>query len=45
VRGPERGPSLDGTAAVVTCWLRLRPGMRAAMPLGSLGELGIEAAA
>ena len=44
VRGLERGRSLDGTADVVTCWLRLRPGMRAALPVGALGELRIETA-
>ncbi len=44
VRGPERGRSLDGAADVVTCWARLRPGMRASLPLGAVGELGVEAA-
>lgn len=43
VRGPVRGLSLDGTAEVVTCWARLRGGMRAALPLGAFGELAIVA--
>ena len=43
VRGPEAGVSLDGTARVAKAWVRLRPGMRATMPLGALGEAGIEA--
>jgi hypothetical protein len=42
VRGPEAGVSLDGTARVAKAWVRLRPGMRASMPLGALGEAGIE---
>ena len=42
-RGPERGLSLDGGARVSRFWLRLRPGMRAGVPLGGLGEIGIEA--
>lgn len=44
VRGPVRGRSLDGAAEVVTCWARLRPGMGAALPLGAMGEIGIESA-
>lgn len=43
VRGPEQRRSSEGNATVVDAWLRLRPGARAAMPLGMLGELGIEA--
>ena len=43
VRGPEAGVSLDGTARVANVWVRLRPGMRAGIPLGALGECGIEA--
>lgn len=43
VRGPEAGVSLDGTARVARAWVRLRPGMRASVPLGALGEVGIEA--
>ena len=44
VRGPERRLSSDGTSAVVDSWLRLRSGARAAVPLGMLGEMEIEAA-
>jgi hypothetical protein len=44
VRGPERVRSLDGGSEVVTCWARLRPGMRAALPLGALGELTVAVA-
>jgi len=43
VRGPERGLSLDRAAEVVTCWARLGAGMRAALPLGAFGEIGVEA--
>ena len=43
VRGPEEGLSLDGTARVAVVWVRLRPGMRAAVALGAVGEVGIEA--
>lgn len=43
VRGPEAAVSLDGTARVAKAWVRLRPGMRASVPLGALGEAGIEA--
>lgn len=43
VRGPERERSLDGAAEVVTCWARMRAGMRAALPLGAMGEIGVEA--
>jgi hypothetical protein len=42
-RGPEHGQSLDGTARISRFWLQLTPGMRAAMPLASFGEIGIEA--
>ncbi len=44
VRGPEAAVSSDGSARVAEVWLRLRPGMRAVLPLGSLGEAGVEAA-
>ena len=44
VRGPEAGVSLDGTARVARVWVRLRPGMRAGVPLGAFGEAGVEAA-
>ena len=43
VRGPERARSLDGGSEVVTCWARLRVGMRAALPLGAAGQIGVEA--
>ena len=43
VHGPVEGLSLDGTARVADCWVRLRPGMRAGFPLGVLGEVGVEA--
>ena len=42
-RGPERGLSLDGTARISRLWLQLDAGMRAAVPLGTLGAIGIEA--
>ena len=42
VRGPEHRPSVDGSSRVALFWLRLQPGMRAAFPLGVLGEVGIE---
>jgi hypothetical protein len=44
VRGPEPALSLDGSARVAQAWVRLRPGMRAAFPLGAMGEVGVEAA-
>ena len=44
VRGPKRRPSSDGSAMVAEVWLRLRPGARASVPLGLLGEMGLEAA-
>lgn len=43
VRGPEAGVSLDGTARVAKAWVKLRPGMQARLPLGALGECGLEA--
>jgi hypothetical protein len=45
VRGPEAGVSLDGSARVARAWvrLRLRPGMRASVPLRAFGEAGVEA--
>ena len=43
VRGPDHLLSQDGTARVAQFWLRLRPGMSAAFPLGVLGEIGLEA--
>ena len=43
LRGPEAGLSMDGSARVAEAWVRLRPGMRASLPLGALGECGVEA--
>jgi hypothetical protein len=43
VLGPERGLSLDGAARVSRVWVRVAPGVRASLPLGTLGEAGIEA--
>jgi hypothetical protein len=44
VRGPEAGVSVDGSARVAKVWVRLRAGMRASVPLGAFGEVGVEAA-
>jgi len=41
VTGPTR---VEGTATLAVCLVRLRPGMRSALPLGALGELGVAAA-
>ncbi len=43
VRGPERGVSLDGAARVSRVWMPVAPGVRASVPLGTFGEIGIEA--
>ena len=43
VKGPVEGVSFDGTARVAHFAIVLRPGMRAAFPLGVLGEVGVEA--
>ena len=43
VRRPESGVRRDGSARVGKAWVRLRPGMRASVPLGAFGEAGIEA--
>lgn len=43
VRGPEATLSVAGSARVAEVWVRLRPGMRASVPLGALGEAGIDA--
>lgn len=43
VRGREVGLSMDGSARVAEAWVRLRPGRRASVPLGALGECGVEA--
>jgi len=42
VRGPVEGLSLDGTARVAHFAIRVKAGMRAAIPLGALGEIGVE---
>jgi len=43
VRGPEQGFSLDGAARVSRVWMRVAPGLRASVPLGTFGEAGVEA--
>lgn len=43
VHGPVQSLSLDRTAYVAEVWIRLQPGMRASIPLATLGELGVEA--
>lgn len=42
-RGPERLLAPDGASELAVCWVRLQVGMRASVPLGSLGELSLEA--
>lgn len=42
LRGPVEGLSLDGTARVAHFAIRVRAGMKAAIPLGALGEVGVE---
>ena len=44
VGGPVRREAASGGAAAADFWLRLRPGARKSLPLGTLGELGVEAA-
>ena len=44
VEGPREALSSDGTARVAHFAIRLRAGMRAGIPLGMLGEVGVEAA-
>ncbi|MCK6528346.1 hypothetical protein L6R50_12590 [Myxococcota bacterium] len=44
VGGPARRKAASGGAAEADLWLRLRPGARKSLPLGTLGELGVEAA-
>ena len=44
VAGPQAVVDRDGLHRVSVVWLRLRPGLRTAIPLGLLGELGLEAA-
>lgn len=43
VRGPEPAVALEGGARVARVWVVLREGMRATLPLGTLGELAVEA--
>jgi len=43
VEGPRQGTSADGQAYVAHFAIRLRAGMKAGIPLGALGEVGIEA--
>ncbi len=43
VRGPREGVSSDGTARVAHFAIQLHAGMRAGIPLGMLGEVGVEA--
>ena len=42
VRGPVEGLSFDGTARVAHFAIRVRAGMKAAIPLGMIGEVGVE---
>ena len=42
VRRPERGLSLDRAAQVSRVWIRVAPGARASVPLGTFGEAGVE---
>ncbi len=44
VSGPHQRVADDGAALLAECWVRLKTGMRAAFPLGALGEMAIEAA-
>jgi hypothetical protein len=43
VDGPRHRPSDGGGMPVADLWVRLRAGVRFTMPLGALGELGVEA--
>ncbi len=43
VEGPRKGMSADGQAYVAHFAIRLQAGMKAGIPLGALGEVGIEA--
>ena len=43
VRGPERRRTTNGAAEVAGCLVRLRSGVRFWVPLGALGEVGVEA--
>lgn len=43
VRGPENWPSSDRIRRVSRSWVRLRPGLRVAWPVGAImGEVGVE---
>lgn len=44
VRGPVQSRGMDGGSEIVTSWGLLRTRMRAALPLGARGDLGVEAA-
>ncbi len=44
VAGPQAVTDDDGVHRVSVVWLRLSAGTRASLPLGLLGELGLEAA-
>ncbi len=44
IEGPRQGTSADGQAYVAHFAIRLRAGMKAGIPLGALGEVGIESA-
>lgn len=43
VRGPEQALSVDGTAWVAWLWIQLQPGMGMTLPIGSFGEVAVEA--
>ena len=43
VAGPQAVAGSDGAHRVSVAWLQLAPGTRASLPLGLLGELGLEA--
>ena len=43
VHGPEISLSTDGMSRVADFWIQLVPGMRSVLPLGILGEVGVEA--
>jgi len=43
VAGPQAVTGADGMHRLSVAWVRLPPGTRASMPLGLLGEVGIEA--
>lgn len=45
VGGPEHRMSEGGGVPVADLWVRLRSGVRFSVPLGVIGEMGVEAAA